>query len=247
VESNDDGQTWSPATDITDVLGDETFIPGPGVGIRLRTGRLLIPGYTNLYGPDGARIASYSCAVFSDDHGHSWQRGARVEYAMSNESQAVELTDGSVLINWRIQKKDDPPGCRGMARSEDGGATWSAPVLAQALNELPCQAGFMRLEPLSAAGADRLLFSNPDAHPGPGGDARTRMTVRLSLDGGRTWPLARRIHDGPSCYSCPARLPDGRIGLLYEYGEARRYERIRLARFSLDWLSAQTGGGDLRA
>jgi len=62
------------------------------------------------------------------------------------------------------------------------------------------------------------------------------MTVRLSEDDGRTWPFARLIHAGPSVYSCPAVLPDGTIALLYERGEAARYERIDLARFSLSWL-----------
>lgn len=62
------------------------------------------------------------------------------------------------------------------------------------------------------------------------------MKVRLSLDNGKSWPVAKLIHAGPSAYSCLARLPDGRIGLLYEAGNNRLYERIELATFTFDWL-----------
>lgn len=238
IRSDDDGRTWSTPVDITDGLGDDTFISGPGAGIRLRTGRLVVPGYTNVIASDLTRVASFSRVAFSDDHGKSWRLGAPVAYAMSNESQVVELSDGSLLINWRIQKKEGHPGCRGTAISRDGGATWSEPALAPALNEAPCQAGLTRIERSAGDGGPRLIFSNPDARPGAG--ERTRMTVRLSADEGRTWPVARLVHAGPSCYSCPAPLPDGRIGLLYEGGLAARYEGIRFARIDPAWAEAES-------
>jgi sialidase-1 len=63
------------------------------------------------------------------------------------------------------------------------------------------------------------------------------MTVRLSRDGGRTWPVARLLHEGPSAYSSLAVLRDKTIGLLYERGETQPYERITFARFSPRWLT----------
>lgn len=241
VQSSDDGRTWSEPVDITEAVGD-AFVSGPGVGIRLRNGRLLIPGYANTYTKDRTRTASHTCAAFSDDHGSTWCLGKPVAYEMSNESQAVELSDGTVLVNFRIQKSDtEHPGCRGTASSIDGGETWSEPKLARSLNEAPCQAGLVRWGSSTSETSDRLLFSNPDSRPGPDGKARTRMTVRLSDDGGKTWPVARLIHAGPTAYSCPAVLPDGTIALLYECGEAWRYERIRLARFSPTWIDARAG------
>ncbi len=85
---------------------------------------------------------------------------------------------------------------------------------------------------------NRLLFSNPASAPSPGqsrGD-RVNMTVRLSYDEGRTWPVSKLLHDDPSAYSCLAVLPDGDIGCLYEGGETR-YGKIVFARFSLEWLT----------
>jgi sialidase-1 len=80
----------------------------------------------------------------------------------------------------------------------------------------------------------RLLFSNP------AGSKRERMTVRLSNDGGKTWPKARVLHAGPSTYSCLTVLPNQTLACLYERGERNSYERITFVRFGLDWLV----GGD---
>ena len=61
-------------------------------------------------------------------------------------------------------------------------------------------------------------------------------TVRLSEDDGTTWPFAARLHDGPSAYSGLAALPDGTVLCLYESGSRSPGERLRLARFPLNWL-----------
>ena len=39
------------------------------------------------------------------------------------------------------------------------------------------------------------------------------MTVRVSYDEGKSWPVSKVIHEGPAAYSCLTRLPDGSIGL----------------------------------
>jgi sialidase-1 len=48
---------------------------------------------------------------------------------------------------------------------------------------------------------------------------------------------AEEIRAGPSSYSCLAVFPDGNIGLIYESGNKHRRECLRLARFSLEWLT----------
>ena len=59
------------------------------------------------------------------------------------------------------------------------------------------------------------------------------MTVRLSYNEGKTWPIAREVYPGSSAYSSLTVLPDGSIGLLYERDD---YKKISFARFTLDWL-----------
>ena len=60
----------------------------------------------------------------------------------------------------------------------------------------------------------------------------------MSRDEGKTWPVARLVHEGPSAYSSLAQLEDGRIGLLYERGEKSAYEQIAYALFDIAWLEA---------
>ncbi|HSI64739.1 MAG TPA: sialidase family protein, partial [Candidatus Saccharimonadia bacterium] len=87
----------------------------------------------------------------------------------------------------------------------------------------------------------RLLFSNPYPKTDPLALTqhlrRERLTVRTSTDDGKSWPVSRVLHEGPSAYSSLARLPDGTILCLYEGGEKNSSEALRLARFNLDWLT----------
>ena len=71
-------------------------------------------------------------------------------------------------------------------------------------------------------------------YSGPGGPGRENMTIRLSYDEGKTWPVAKVLEKCSSAYSDLAVLPDGRIACLYE---ADDYKRIVLAAFPLQWLT----------
>jgi sialidase-1 len=66
------------------------------------------------------------------------------------------------------------------------------------------------------------------------------MTVRLSYDDGKTWPIAKPIDEGVSAYSALARLADGRIGLLYE---REKYAKLTFTTFTLDWLTDGSDSG----
>lgn len=246
TRSDDDGATWAEAEDMGKRFEnhDPTFVPGPGVCVRMRSGRWVVPGNVRVKaaeaGVDDPEVdmVSFSIAAYSDDQGKTWRLGEKVGHVWSNESQAVELSDGSLMINCRIQNPKTER-CRAVAVSKDGGETWCEHFMARDLPDPVCQGGFIRCDlPDTAQWDDPLLFSNLDSQV-RGGAGRYKMTVRLSCDGGRTWPFSRLVHPGPAAYSCPAVMPDGAIGLLYECGDEDRYERLRLARFGLDWL---TGG-----
>jgi hypothetical protein len=73
-----------------------------------------------------------------------------------------------------------------------------------------------------------LIFSNPaDVKQ------RQRLTIRSSVDGGRTWSRGRLLDPGGAMYSCLTVLADGRIGLLYESVDAAG---LVFVRFPLDWV-----------
>jgi sialidase-1 len=241
LSSDDNGVTWTQPIDLASRTKnfDPSFVSGPGVGIQLRGGRLVIPGYAGTL-TEELEEHLFSRVFYSDDHGETWTMGPPVD-APSDESQCVELNDGTLMLNMRGNLG---MSCRGVALSKNGGESWSKVYWDRALNEAPCQAGIFRYSLAETDGKDRILFSNPDNF----GERfnvveRTRMTVRLSYDEGKTWPVRKLIHPGPSSYSTLVRLPDGDIGLLFEGGAQHRREWIRFARFSLAWL---TDGSDAR-
>lgn len=218
ASSPDGGVTWSAPKEITSAVKrpDWTwYATGPGVGIQLKSGRLLIPCDHNRK-DSGAR---HSHVIYSDDHGETWKIGG-VLGENTNECQVVELPDGDVLINMRSYHGKNR---RAIARSKDGGLSWSAIALDQSLIEPVCQASLIRY-------GKNLLFANPADLK------RIRMTIRLSRDGGATWPQAKLLHEGPSGYSSLAVLRDGLAGCLYERGEKSYAEKITFARFNPDWL-----------
>jgi sialidase-1 len=241
THSDDDGRTWARLREITaDVKRPDWrwYATGPGVGIQLthgpRQGRLLIPCDHSLVlpnDPDGYR----SHVIYSDDHGRTWQLGGAIGPAV-NECQVVELSDGTLLINMR--NYDRSKTTRALATSTDGGRTWSAVRHDPALVEPVCQASLLRYTTPPPDDRNRLLFANP-AHAEPG--QRRDLTVRMSEDEGKTWPVSRVLWPGPAAYSCLAVLPDGAIACLFEAGVKSPYERIVLARFTRDWLCDRSG------
>lgn len=230
TRSADDGASWSKLAEITASVkapGWTWYATGPGNGIQLRSGRLVVS--CNHIRKDSR--AMHSHVIYSDDRGQTWRIGGTAE-EKTNESAVVELRDGSLLLNMRSYHGGNR---RAIARSRDGGLTWSAVQLDPALIEPVCQASLIRAVSPGTKADGRLLFSNP------ADTTRVRMTVRLSLDDGKTWPIARLIHEGPSGYSSLAAWRDGAIGLLYERGRKDYRETITFARFPIAWLKQAAG------
>ena len=213
--STDGGKNWSPLRDLTaDVKKKDWtwYAMGPGHAIQLRSGRLLVPCNHAVLGERETSGPYVSHAIYSDDHGKTWNLGADVG-AFTNECSLAQLPDERVYMNMRSYHGK---GCRAIAYSADGGQTWGALRLDEALPDPVCQGSVLYVQE-----ADKLAFSNAaDA------SRRTKLTLRLSADGGESWTQSVTIHDGPAAYSDIAALPNGKIGCLYECGEDQPYERI---------------------
>lgn len=231
ITSDDDGLTWSTPKDFTPMLKQPDWAAGStgvGSGIQLRSGRLILPRYWADYRrPRTKPEETKSFVCYSDDHGKTWRRSALIVGAGgTNECQVAELSDGTVLINMR----GTTGNVRKVARSTDGGATWSEASEEPALIEPRCQGSLFAYPAPRAPG--RLLFANPASLK------RDHLTVRLSLDDGKTWSAGRVLHAGPAAYSCLTVLNDGTAACLYERGDQRPYEKITFARFNAEWLAA---------
>lgn len=223
VKSTDDGRSWSAPLDVTGDVKPATwswYAVGPGRGIQLADGRYVIPADHH----DDATNVSASHVIWSDD-GVAWHLGGSIG-PDTDEAQVAQLTDGSLLMSARDLS---PSHRRAFARSSDRGQTWSETTRDPAIADPSCEGSLLQT-------SWGLLFSNPDSE---GALDRKRLTVRVSHDGGATWPASKVLHEGPAAYSSLAALPDARIGCLYETGEKfsfAPYERITLARFTKGWL-----------
>ena len=129
--------------------------------------------------------------------------------------------------------------------SENGATDWSKPHLVEDLLEPGCMAGVVAYPGRDGISGSVLLFSNPHTTKRKHSD-RHDVTIKLSRDGGLTWPLQKLLEDGPSAYSDLAVLADGTILCFYESGETPpkikrkrdwAYANITLARFNLEWLT----------
>ncbi|XP_075794476.1 sialidase-4 [Pelodiscus sinensis] len=145
VASADQGLTWSQATDLTQqVVGQAiadwaTFALGPGHGIQLKSGRLLVPAYA--YHIDCKECFGKLCqttphafAFYSDDHGQSWRFGEPVPSLPTVECQLVSVDeeDGGNILYCNARS---PLGCRVQALSADDGAVFHPGQLVQRLVE----------------------------------------------------------------------------------------------------------------
>lgn len=236
--SDDDGSTWSSPREITSTTKNPAwgwYATGPGVGIQIqhgpRQGRLIVPcDHSYASEQDPSQIESGSHVIYSDDHGKTWAIGGSVGPKL-NECQVVEVNDGAGTL--LLSLRNYPRGTRrAQALSRDGGASWSAPEQHPDLIDPTCQASILRFAWPEAGQRDRILFSNPAS------DRRRNLTVRVSYDGGRTWPVGRSLFEKNAAYSCLGALANGEVGCCYECGETNAYEKIVFAHFPMSWLES---------
>lgn len=224
AKSTDDGVSGSKPVNITAQLKPPEWrlcFNGPGNGIQLRDGTLVFPAQFK-----GSNNVPHSCFIASADHGATWKISlpAIPEQPPPSESAIAELPDGSLLLSLRDESRS---GQRAWARWEWKENLWNGQWSKhwRALPDPTCMASLIR-HPRGT-----LLFSNPN-------DAKHRvaLTVRASLDGGRTGSAGKLLDARPSAYSCMTVLRDGRVGILYETGEKTGIETLTFSRFPLEWV-----------
>jgi sialidase-1 len=231
TRSDDDGASWSEPVEITTQVkrpGWSWYATGPGHGVQLTSGRLVIPcDHIVAKHFDRQQDPHHSHLIISDDLGQSWRIGGILPVG-TNECAVVETMDGGIYINARNYSGSY---CRAVAWSADGGEQFTGYQEDSQLVEPVCQASLTRFSGIGDGRPSRILFANPASR------ARERMSVRLSYDEGQSWPHSRLLYHGLAAYSDLAVLPDGRICCLYERGEEHPYEQLVLARFTLEWLT----------
>jgi len=243
ARSDDDGQTFSAPTEITSAFEKirpqyawKVLATGPGHGIQLSTGRLLIPVWLSLGTEGNGHRPSCVSTLYSDDAGKTWQVGQIVcndpKPKNPSETVAVELSDGSVMLNIR---HEGPAKFRGVTTSPDGSKDWTPLRFDEALPEPVCFGTLHRFSGgKSGQGKNLILFANPH---NPTDRKRQNLSIKLSEDDGKTWTVNKVLEPGLSAYSDLTVGPDGKIHCFFERGvDGKAYARLTLATFTIDWL-----------
>jgi len=261
ISTDDEGETWSEPQPMHDTLhivhpmtGEKRRFGPQWTGTQLRygahKGRLILPGRGMTRAePFDLSAYSHNYVVYSDDHGRTWQPGGLAQNG-TGEACLVEEIDGTVYLNSRNESLRGR-GYRAWDRSHDGGSTFVESGYDLQLPEPHCQASMVRFSGPEEGGS-RVLFCNPAVWSGVPShydiEGRRNLTVYLSYDECRTWPVARTVCAGGAGYSAIAVANNGDILCLYEtigpVGDRLHYTgELVLARFNLEWLRAEEARG----
>ncbi|MFK7779243.1 MAG: sialidase family protein [Gimesia sp.] len=256
-QSTNDGQTFSKPVDITEVFEQfrneydwNVIATGPGHGIQLKNGRLLVPVWLSSGGK--RHRPSLVSTIYSDDHGKTWQRGEIIvrhnevldgEIILNpSETVAVQLFNDKVLVNIRTESK---PHRRLIAISENGATNWTHKHFDAQLLEPVCMGSILRVPANKSQPKNAIVFANPDTlensrkRKGPNRD-RKNLALQVSFDDCKTWSSKRALQPNLSGYSDLAVLGNGKIFCFYEEGglknNAYDTSTLTVASFPLKWI-----------
>ena len=231
--SEDDGLSWSEPIDITAATVPHlrsVFALGPGHGIVSRDGTLIIPVWMvpkRFQTPSTAHYPSEISTLYSKDNGKTWAMGDILETTRDvispNETVAAVTSDGQIYLNIRNKAFH-----RAHAYSATGYSGWRSYEPDYNLPDPGCFGSLAVIDdgnhPYS------LLFANCAEQT-----ARTKVTVRLSTDDGRTFPVAKLIDNERGGY-CELAV-DNENGLIYLLYEELHGKADHLVTFNYQWLT----------
>ncbi|OPJ85881.1 sialidase-3 [Patagioenas fasciata monilis] len=243
--SADGGRAWTALRDVTDqAIGSDlsrwaTFAVGPGHGVQLGSGRLVVPAYAyyvhrRLCGavPLPCCTRQHALVFYSDDGGRSWHKGDLVAGGETGECQVAEIIRDDAQRPVLYCNARAARGCRAVAFSTDRGMRFGRSARCKELGEPPrgCQGSVVSFPAPTGDTHTWLLYSHPtDRH------RRSDLGVYLNpspLDGAG-WRRPWVLRPGPAGYSDLAVCPGGGFGCLFECGESSACEEIAFCLFAL--------------
>ncbi|MGK2863415.1 MAG: exo-alpha-sialidase [Chitinophagaceae bacterium] len=210
VSSDDDGISWTAPYSVTPQVKNPAwhlFFNGPGSGIAMQDGKLV---FAAQYWDD--KKMPWSTIIYSEDKGSSWKGRLSGPKSNTTESQVVETTPGTLMLNMR----DNRGGFRSVATTKNMGTAWTEHSTSyNALPDPVCMGSIIKAKvKVKGVMKDVLFFSNPNTSSG-----RYNITIKASLDLGETWvPANQLLIDERPCYgySSLTKVDDNTIGILYE-------------------------------
>jgi sialidase-1 len=104
------------------------------------------------------------------------------------------------MVNSRVNKS----GLRYVHKSSDDGVTWES-LADSTLIDPSCNAAILKLD------ENTLLFSNANSIQG-----RVNLTLKKSVDSGKTWDQGKPIYSGGSAYSDMTLISKNQVGIVFE-------------------------------
>ena len=213
AKPTNDGHTWDPARTIHEEPGWMTR----SKPIVTNTDHVILPMYDER---DGTAFM-----LVSTDGGHTWAAQGRIRSQHGVSQPAIaQLSDGTILA-LLCPGAGNPRKALLRLVSDDGGRNWSTPEP----TDLP--------NPGSAAELVRLRNGHLVLAFNNSSDERTPLTLALSTDDGRTWPVRRDLESGPEEYSFPSVIQghDELIHVTYTW----RREKIKHVTLDEEWIRGE--------
>ncbi len=221
ITSTDQGKTWSQPTNITNQVHfnsttDQaerdwrTNATTPGHALQFKKppyqGRIYIPANHSQGDPKEGFNEYRAYGFYTDDHGEHFQVSPDLNTPSSNEAIGVELTDGRLMMN--VREQNGASKRRLITLSSSGGEQWDSEHFDTELISPVCQSSILMFE---GSQDTLLLYSGPNSM-----NQRAKMTIKASLDEGKSWSIQKEIHEGTAAYSDLVQVDKNTIGLLYE-------------------------------
>lgn len=221
VKSTDDGKTWSEPINLTKMCKKEEWwlwAPAPGHGITLVDGTLVFP--TQGRDREGT---PFSNITYSQDGGNTWTTSNKASAESTTENMAVELTDGTIMLNMRANKNRGylaADNGREIATTRDFGASWvKHPSSNGGLPEPTCMGSIHRHDFIRNGKKQSVfLFANPNSKTD-----RDHITLKVSKDNASTWPASEWLlldELKGRGYSCITSIDEKTIGIVYESSQS---------------------------
>ncbi|KAL2018116.1 hypothetical protein VTK56DRAFT_1246 [Thermocarpiscus australiensis] len=232
THSTDDGATWSAPEDLTTALTPDGWAwdaVGPGNGIKLTTGELVVPAQRrNIVGRGTPGNRTWTIQPLDDG---------------GSESTIAQTPDG------RLYRNDRPGGTEQYRRVARGtlAAGFGAFADDTGLPDPQCEGSVLVYNQKEAAppAPSRVVFLNSASK-----DSRRAMRVRISYDADAAkWTYGRKLSDAPVSgagyeggYSSMTKTADFKVGALvesdfYNDGSGKNsYRAIIWRKFNLSWI-----------